>query len=219
MRNRAQSSNLHIRHPFPSILLILIIVFVSIGCISDDFDCWLNPDNCAPVLPPSQSTQGGPVVEFYAGTGSADTIFTYSFGPPIKTNTCHDEISDAWVKIYHTQEVPADVGISQTLTTDQYYFTAEIHSALANPWRDKKCVYAENKNDYVLYMVNGIYDKVTFEFTPIYLYYGGINGNTGCDNAAKLEFAGGNNVRLTFDCVRETTTVHFSFDLPLQNSY
>ena len=211
MGNRAQSSTIHARHPFPFILLISIIVIVSIGCISDDFDCWLNPDKCAPVLPPSQDTQGGPVVEFYTGTGSADTIYEYSNVPSIKTNTCHDDISDAWVKIYHTQEVPANVEISQKLTTDQYYFTAEIHSALKNPWIDKKCVYTENKDDWVLYQINGIYDKVTFELTPIYYNY------TACSKAAKLELAGNSNVWLTYDCVRGPTTVHFTFDLPLQN--
>jgi hypothetical protein len=211
MKNWKQSHNTFSRCFILVILFFLILL--TTACISDDLICWMNPDNCEPILPPTQNTPGSPVVEFYAGTGIAETTYEYSNVPTVKTNLCHDEISDAWVKIYHTQTIPENVGITQKLTNDQYYFTAEIHSALRSPWRDKKCVYAESKDEYELFQVNGIYDKVTFEFTPIYYNY------AACPNAAKLAFVGNTNVSLTYDCITGPTTVHFSFDLPLQNSF
>jgi hypothetical protein len=58
MKNRAPSNTIQRRYLFPFFLLIL--VFVSFGCFSpfgDDFDCWLNSDNCEPILPPMQIDQ------------------------------------------------------------------------------------------------------------------------------------------------------------------
>ena len=78
MKSRAHSNTIQHRHYF--LFLLLILIFVSIACISDDFDCWLNSDNCEPVLPPEQKAPGDPVLETYSGTGKLTMNLTMDGG-------------------------------------------------------------------------------------------------------------------------------------------
>jgi hypothetical protein len=57
-----------------------------------------------------------------------------------------------------------NLGLPHQLSNHEVYFTSEIHSALANPWQNKQCFYADNKNDYQHFQVNGIYDLLSLYF-------------------------------------------------------
>ena len=189
MENRNHSNTIH-RHPF--LFFLLILSFVSIACINDDFQCWLNGDNCPDVSAPEQN-KPSTTTEIYSGTGSADITYVIAYGPPQDlTTVCHDDISDALVKVNFTQTLPADIGFTRTLNNNEFYFTAEIHSALANPWRNKQCEYATDKNDYVLFYFTGIYyyDRTDVVMTTLYEYY------PECTNAAKL-VKSGSSIQLT----------------------
>jgi len=208
------------RHPYPLnhthfqrrvlvILTILILFSVSCGMFGVDFDRMYNGEDSGVVINTPAGDQV--TVQTYSATGHAETIYEISSVPSIKTNTCQDDLSDAEVKIYFTQTVPENAGFTRKLTPHEYYFTAEIHSALVSPWRNEQCVYAENKNEYELFAISGVYDLTQVELFPLY------TSDTACPDAAKF-VTGGTVIHLTYDCKKGHTTKHFSFDMPLQST-
>jgi hypothetical protein len=211
MNNPIQGNHKFLRRSLFFVIL-LILIFISLACGIADLECRYYHSDCTSGN--SEVTEVPNLIQMqtYASTGSADTTYVIAYGPPqYLTNVCHDDISDAIVKIYFTQTLPDNLGFTRKLTEHEYYFTAEIHSALSNPWRNKQCVYAENKNEYELIQINGIYDRTNVELIPLYVSY------SDCANAPKF-VTGGSHIELTYDCKRGPTTVHYYFDMPLQST-
>jgi hypothetical protein len=192
-----------------TLLILVSLIILSISC--DEINCVLGNENCIGDDTVPTPTINPVLVKTYYATGQADTTYVVAYGPPkLITNKCHDEISEAIMKVCYTQTVPENLGITQKLTTDQVYFTAEIHSALSSSWRNKQYVYAENKDEYELVQLNGIYNTKTGDMFPVY------TSDTACPNAAQFVW-GGSGIQLTYDCKKGPTTNHYYFVMQMQN--
>jgi len=204
MQPSNQASRSKFRRFIPFILVFLILLSMACDPLYDTSK--QGPVNVPTNIPNPYNQQ----VETYFGTGKADTTFEYSNVPSVQTNDCHDTLTEAILKIYvGDRTLPANAGFTQPLGPGEVYFASEIHAALKNPWQNKQCVYAEDKNEYQLTQINGILNIPQAELTPLY------TSETICPNAAKF-VKSAFEIELTYNCKKGPTTYHYHIILQRQ---
>ena len=211
MDNPIQVSHNKTRRTFLIVLTLLVLTSVACGMFGIDFDRIYNND---PDYQITLVTDEIVKIQTYYGKGIADTTFIYSNMPGnVKSNKCHDETTEAILKVFPGHSVPDNSGFSRQLTSDEYYFSAEIHAALQRGWQNKQCVFADTVNDYVLTQINGIYDHKTGVFHPL---YNSVSAS-GCDNNSSVFESYGRSVSLKYHCIRDKFyTLDYSITMDAQ---
>lgn len=163
---------------------------------------------------PTEVTTGNEITakRIYTGNGSEDINFCYSDMPGAKKyNLCHDDISYATVTIFPGHTLPSFAGFTRELAKNEYYFQADIRTALQNPWQGGKCVYYGSRDEYTGVTFTGVFNFDTSEYTPLY------TTDPQCPNSGTVT-ANGSSVTIAYHCLRnhQFTDQTYAFDLPMQ---